>query len=753
MPKLFALTIVLLLSHQISAKKIWVKNSEELSAANASVRPGDTVVLKNGVWKDIVMKLNCVGTKQKPIVFIAQNQGEVIISGVSQLKLGGAFIVVDGLLFTRGYAPSKSVIEFRISDKELANNCRVTNCVVNDFNKPKRMDEDQWVSFYGKNNRLDHCSFFNKKNMGVLLAVMLDDERSRENFHSIDHNLFGIRPPLGSNGGEIIRVGVSQHATFNSNTQIRDNFFDECDGETEIVSIKSGGNVVDGNVFKECQGSVVLRHGDNNTVTNNLFLGNGKTATGGVRVINKGQWVINNFFYRCRGESFKAPIAIMNGIPNSPANRYVQVTDAVVMNNTFVDCTPVSFGEGSDAERTLPPSNVLFAKNIFYNESDTAIYRQWDDISGIRFSENKVSRTVDQQLPAGFAKTSFGTTKLDAIDVPTAGRGINRIGLDSLKQIDKERMPNILPAPGFSGHLLIKQLRSNAFENCGARWFKLQLVPRLLSEVRCNSAEEVYKALEKNSPVHIRLTKNYYQFSRPLHIRNNTLITSNMKQPVQLETTTSVPALFIIQSGELALRNLTISMESVLKVDAFVMSDTSGNSDHYSFRMENVTVNDSKGFKIFNGSKSTFADSIVIRNCFFRSPGDGFFFAEERDDKGYYNAERIVINNNSFQGGLGVLLNVYRGGNDESTLGPDLHFKNNKITDYNTPDGQALLQLTGVQKTSLTNNVFTRCNPSKPLVSYKDIVRARHFFKYNTLVESGQLQKNQFVTEERTGIR
>ena len=73
-----------------------------------------------------------------------------------------------------------------------------------------------------------------KKNMGVLLAVILDDGRSRENHHSIDHNYFGRRPVLGSNGGEIIRVGVSQHCQFNSNTQITNNFFEQCDGETEL---------------------------------------------------------------------------------------------------------------------------------------------------------------------------------------------------------------------------------------------------------------------------------------------------------------------------------------------------------------------------------------------------------------------------------------------------------------------------------------------------------------------------------------
>ncbi len=37
--------------------------------------------------------------------------------------------------------------------------------------------------------------------MGVLMAIILDDDRSRENFHSIDHNYFDGRLPLASNCG------------------------------------------------------------------------------------------------------------------------------------------------------------------------------------------------------------------------------------------------------------------------------------------------------------------------------------------------------------------------------------------------------------------------------------------------------------------------------------------------------------------------------------------------------------------------
>ena len=268
--------LFLLLVAPAFAKKIPVKNLEELDAANRSARPGDTVELRNGVWMDALIKLDAKGTENQPIIFKAQTNGRVIMSGASQLRIGGDWIVVEGWLFENGFTPDGPVIEFRTGRDRLANNCRLTQCVINDFNKPKRLDDDNWIALYGRNNRIDHCSFFNKKNLGVLLAVILDDERSRENYHSIDHNYFGIRPPLGSNGGEIIRVGVSQHAQFNSCTRITNNKFLNCDGEAEIISIKSCKNLIRGNLFQQSQGSVVLRHGDDNVVTDNLFLGYGK---------------------------------------------------------------------------------------------------------------------------------------------------------------------------------------------------------------------------------------------------------------------------------------------------------------------------------------------------------------------------------------------------------------------------------------------------------------------------------------------
>ena len=62
----------------------------------------------------------------------------------------------------------------------------------------------------------------------------------------LDHNFFGPRPPLGSNGGETIRIGTSEESLSDSLTLVERNIFDRTNGEIEIISIKSGANVVRG---------------------------------------------------------------------------------------------------------------------------------------------------------------------------------------------------------------------------------------------------------------------------------------------------------------------------------------------------------------------------------------------------------------------------------------------------------------------------------------------------------------------------
>lgn len=757
MKRLLLLPSFLLLGLAVFAGTITVKNITELREADKKAQPGDVIVLANGEWNNVEIRLNCKGTKEMPITFTAQTAGKVLITGHSYLKLGGDYIVVKGLYFQKGYAGDNAVIDFRVNKNLLANNCRVTECAIVDFNNPKRMEENYWISFYGKNNRLDHNTFRDKKNMGVMIAVILDDERSRENFHSIDHNYFDGRPPLASNSGEMIRVGVSQHCQFNSNTQITDNYFDKCDGETEIVSIKSGSNVVRGNLFSQCQGGVVLRHGDNNTVENNVFLGYYKEGTGGVRVINKGQWVVNNFFYACRGIDFRSPLSVMNGIPNSPAHRYVQVTDAVIANNTFYECAAASFCEGSDAERTLPPANVFLVNNIFSNKKDSVIYKTSDDMSGFLFTGNAVNKEVRQQTPQGFDKISFSMQKGDPAPFPVSAKKM--ILPDSLQEAAMQRLGHRLSdKQGFTDVLLLRKVQANAGPLTGAKWLKKDHspAPEKFASVNCKDASEVYRQLGSKEAVSITLTGAEYQLDHPFTITKKVVIKGTGKKNITF-ITDGMPAVFMVNGGgHLTLRDLFIDGSGV-KAASLICSDTSGSSNHFNFAMYKsgaTNLDRANGCEsIFTAHKSTVADSIVIRgNVFTGNRTNAIMMANEKDDKGYYNAEKIYITHNNFNGQEGVLLNIYRGGNDESTMGPQLSFSHNRITGCRTADNSSLMQLTGVQQTTIFSNNFSHSNATATLISYKDIVRARHLLEKNILAGSGKIEENGFVVKRENVV-
>lgn len=110
--------------------------------------------------------------------------------------------MISGLVFKDGYTPTSEVISFRIDSKNLAYNSRLTECVIDNYSNPERQESDYWIGIYGKNNRIDHNHIEGKSNLGVTVAVRLNSVESQDNHHQIDHNYFGPRPILGSNGGE-----------------------------------------------------------------------------------------------------------------------------------------------------------------------------------------------------------------------------------------------------------------------------------------------------------------------------------------------------------------------------------------------------------------------------------------------------------------------------------------------------------------------------------------------------------------------
>ena len=367
----FILTFLLFTS-QINARQKLVTNASQINGV--AWLPGDTIVMTNGIWLNQAIVFKSSGNPSQPIVLQAQIPGQVILSGTSHINFSGNNLEVNGLHFKNGNLSTSEIISFRTSPSEFANNCRLTNCAIVDCNPADSSVDTKWVSLYGANNKVDHCSFQNKTNMGTLLVVWLTAGIVPN--HIVDQNYFGYRNSnvdstgAALNGQEIIRLGDSSTSMQTAGIQVTNNFFEHCNGEIETISTKSCGNYFSNNVFFECQGMLTLRHGNGSTVDGNYFFGNKNSNSGGVRIIGENHKVYNNYFEKLGGSGFRSAICIVRGKLNSLANEYFQVKNALVAFNTMVDCSNVfTINYNSSSTYTMPPIGTVISNNNVYNTS------------------------------------------------------------------------------------------------------------------------------------------------------------------------------------------------------------------------------------------------------------------------------------------------------------------------------------------------------------------------------------------------
>jgi poly(beta-D-mannuronate) lyase len=704
-----------------------VESPEALNAAVAKANPGDIILLKNKEWRNAAVRLQGTGTAKKPIFIMPETPGGVTFTGQSFVQLGGSYLVFKDFHFRNGYSPKREVISFRINNEVLANNCRVSGIVIENYSQPERFKSDTWLTLYGKHNRIDHSTFVNKLNAGPVIIAELDDERSQQNEHRIDSNYFKGRQRFGSNGGETIRIGVSRYSLTASRTNIVRNFFERCNGEVEIVSIKSGENNVSFNTFLECEGGLVLRHGSGNVVEGNFFIGNNKPYTGGVRVINPNQKVFNNVFSELQGTNFRAALAVLNGVPNSLINRYYQVKDAVIERNTFINSASILFGAGKDAERTLAPENVLFKNNLILS-SGPEIYSNANTGNGIIFSENGLDDHFEGKVPPGFKKIKTNSIKVNGFQLP----------YDKNYGADLKKLP------------LIKK------ENTGASWYrpeqeKMQRKPMNLQVKanECNTLPALVKQAIAGDTI-VLTEPGFYQMQEELSITKPLVIMAAVglkNRPVLVNASYKpMSALISIENGgDLVVKGIAFkgTYESFSAADAGIRSTDLPMNRPYRLHIDDCEFYDynestNAGFK---ASKSTLADSLVITNSIFHHmSGAGIDLAAEKDDKGMYNAEYTVIKNCTFTNLLGAAINIYRGGNDESTLGPFVTIDHCTFNEVENREQGTVVRLIGAQQASLTNSNFSYSGQGGRAVLFQEYRWDNILVDYCNFYESGKVE-------------
>jgi len=369
--------LLLLLAAALPARDIQVTNPAELDALSRQAQPGDTYILASGTFADVALRFRGTGTKEQPITLRAAEPGKTVFTGGSSLKLGGTHLRVEGLHFRQPGPSVNEVIQLRIDSKNLARYCTLSQVAVTaDPDAPQGKDA-KWLSIYGSHNTIELCTFTGKTSGGTTVVVWLPEDGGEAGQHVIQKCYFGPRPRLGKNGGETIRIGDSDTAHLDAKCVVSSCLFYQCNGETEIISNKSCANRYTGNTFLECEGTLTLRHGHRCLVEGNVFLGNHKRMTGGVRVIGEDHVVKGNSMFDLQGDGHRSAITFMNGIPDTPANGYQQVKRAIIEGNTVANCkVPVCIGRADNSTCTEPPLQVSFISNTILSEKGKAIHME-----------------------------------------------------------------------------------------------------------------------------------------------------------------------------------------------------------------------------------------------------------------------------------------------------------------------------------------------------------------------------------------
>lgn len=459
------LSIVSVYSQQVST-------NYELNAAISNASAGTTIILANQTWTDVQININKTGTESNPITIKAQTPGNVFFEGRSNISLGGSYIIFEGVIFQNASGlitngdKIEPIIEFRDTSNNDCVNCIVRNIKIDSYNGTSSQEtlKFKWIIIYGEYNEVSYSSFIGKNGVGSIIND--NHNNSTPDYSKIHHNYFADRVPVnndvnGLNDQDAIRIGVSTTSLSDSFTEVYDNFFNNWSGEVEIISNKCGSNKYYNNTFRDFQGTLTLRHGNNTEVYGNYFFANNNSFSGGIRVIGEDHKIYNNYIEGVNhrkpsgsGSGATGGINVSNGKPNSALNEYYQVKNVQIINNTLVNCDlAIRIGTKVNSALTLAPENLIVANNIMLNSSDsafeettvpfgTSIYEgnitqngNWDLINGLNSNQTVTSGLLTSgsdfyNITSGSAALNSGLGTYNFLTTDIKG-GIRSIDFDT----------------------------------------------------------------------------------------------------------------------------------------------------------------------------------------------------------------------------------------------------------------------------------------------------------------------------------
>ncbi|WP_206787328.1 polysaccharide lyase 6 family protein [Amycolatopsis sp. MtRt-6] len=395
---LIAAALVVVPGPAASAAQVRVTSLAALQSAMDKANPGDTIVLADGSYSaGSTLSIRRSGSSSAPVTIAAEHSGQATITGSKTFAFasGVSNVVLRGFRF-RGSAA--------LTVPAGASNNRLTR---NDF---QLTSDGNWVTVSGDDTVVDRNVFQNRTSEGVFLQILGPSGAMAQRVH-VHHNYFYNHQFTGKNGGESIRLGLSNRQSYTANALIENNLFEKADGDSEAISVKSSGNVLRYNTIRDSRGYIVLRHGNRSTVEGNVLFGSG------IRFHGNDHRIVGNYV----ANSGDRAIVFGSGdeADSGPASKLHDRPDRVtVAYNTVLGSSSVIDGDGGD----FKPKDCVVADNIVKGTSGTLVTLPSGSV--VKYEGNITfggtagipSRNVDPKLvkdAAGLYRLSPGSPAID----------------------------------------------------------------------------------------------------------------------------------------------------------------------------------------------------------------------------------------------------------------------------------------------------------------------------------------------------
>jgi hypothetical protein len=288
--------------------------------------------------------------------------------------------------------------------------------------------------FRGKNQMFTSEGY---KLTGSYIKTQFDDPLMTKHLHVYRNHFKDIYPyvpdgttPTGDSDREVMAMGIADSQDVVTNNVVEYNLFENCDGENEIITVKTSNNKFRYNTFKNSMGSLSFRLGSDNEAYGNYFYGEGASAnwdddnyqTGGIRVYGSGHLIYDNYMEGLTGISWRRPILIDSGdtSDSTGADSHETPSNLSVYDNTIVDSVGGGIHIGSDNYGNMP-YNISVDNNLVVG-SEGILFNNYANDSSNTWSGNRAYATGAAAAVGGGSLSSSEVAVLSgapSISAPT----------------------------------------------------------------------------------------------------------------------------------------------------------------------------------------------------------------------------------------------------------------------------------------------------------------------------------------------